>query len=221
MANESQANFLICINFCLLPISLGFRQDPDCSSQKRDQGEFVALWWFRICFEAPLHIRWFLPADVIAGYDRPHLPFLSLIKARTGWRRAWRHWLKSCHSNSPRAFSAKWRREVEEDYSEKHLLLFPEKLEQRKRDGRECVESWSCIFSLLGRVCTAVIGANFSQSIQCIFKAFALIYCRWAYHGSLPVLVLLFWWLSPSKNSHEYDDARKKFKKRLKISLSL
>ena len=43
VANESQANFLICINFCLLPISLAFRQDPDCFSQKRDQAEFVAL----------------------------------------------------------------------------------------------------------------------------------------------------------------------------------
>ena len=56
-----------------------FRQNPDSSSGKRPRRVRSKSHLFHI---RPLFLS---PADVIAGYDRPHLPFLSLIKARTGW----------------------------------------------------------------------------------------------------------------------------------------
>ena len=79
VANESRPNLVICINFCPDLISPAFRQNPDSSSGKRPRRVRSKSHLFHI---RPLFLS---AADVIAGYDRPHLPFLSLIKARTGW----------------------------------------------------------------------------------------------------------------------------------------
>ena len=91
VANESQPIFVICINFCPILISPLSGKISDSSSRKRPRRgrrSVEKLHLFHIS------LRW----DVIAAYERPHLPFLSLIKARTGRRLDPRRWLKSCAS---------------------------------------------------------------------------------------------------------------------------
>ena len=89
VANESRPNFVICINFCPELDFPRFQAKPPILLLRRDQGEFSAPLKLHL-FHIRLFLSFFL-ADVIAGYDRPHLPFLSLIKARTGWRAWIRH----------------------------------------------------------------------------------------------------------------------------------